>query len=214
MGVDLSTASYGIPELLLIDTGARAVRRAVALARHANVVSTSSLPGAEAALEFRPVDLIVTEFAIVGGTALDVCRIAATAASSPSVLVMRPAIAHVPDLIEAGCDGILLNTVAPPILCSRARRILRARITRALAARRGAPGTTRASASRDANVAPLTRGTNRFLPDTTCVQCGARGVFNFDTASCRQAWYSCMGCRYVWAGPTPTSASANVGWPA
>jgi hypothetical protein len=57
-----------------------------------------------------PVDLIVTEFAIAGGTALDVCQIAATAASSPSVLVMRPAIARVPDLIEAGCDGILLTT--------------------------------------------------------------------------------------------------------
>jgi DNA-binding response OmpR family regulator len=175
-----------VPELLLIDPGARAARRTAALARHGNVVSTSMVGRAAELLCVRPVDVIITEDAIADGTAVDVCRLAAEARSRPAVLVTAPHIGRIPAVIAAGCDGILLKPVDMNLLCERVRRLVDARH------RLGRNGGRRVWMQRD------THGTIEYWPGISCRRCAATGVFSFEFASHRRSWYTCIECGDVW----------------
>jgi DNA-binding response OmpR family regulator len=164
-----------MPELLVLDTGARAARRTAALAHDGNVVSASTLADADRVLQRRPIDIIVTVYELGDGTALDVCRLASEAPSLPSVLVAGPDIPHVADLITAGCDGVLLKSADMNVLCSRVRRLLRTRL-----------------------LSDHSRGTTLHHADEVCASCQEAAVHSFDRISRDKAWYACTACRRVW----------------
>jgi DNA-binding NarL/FixJ family response regulator len=175
-----------IPELLLVDYGARAVRHTAVLAQQGNVVATATLEGVEDFLRRREVDVVITEYRFHNGTALDICRVAASLSSCPSVLVTGADISQAAELIVAGCHGILLKPVETSLLCNRVTRLIRARRV----ARLPTAGTTSARAS--------TRGTNQYWSEMSCPRCGANGVYSFEHSSYRRAWYACTSCRHGW----------------
>jgi DNA-binding response OmpR family regulator len=163
-----------MPELLVLDTGARAARRMAALAHDANIVSASTLADAGGFLRRRPIDIIVTVYQLADGTALDVCRLASDAPSLPLVLVAGPDIPYVADVIAAGC-GVLLKSADMDVLRSRVRRLLRTR-----------------------HISGHTRGTNLHHADEVCARCLEAAVYSFDRISRDRAWYACTACRHVW----------------
>jgi DNA-binding response OmpR family regulator len=171
-----------MPELLLVDRGARAVRRSTVLARQGNLVATSALAQVEEFLRVRTIDVVITEYALTGGTALDVCHFAASAPSCPSVLVTGLAVSQAAETIIAGAQGVLLNPVDTNVLCSRVTRLIRSR-----AAARGAPPCV-----------SCTSGINQYWSEMSCPRCGAAGVYSFEHLSYRRAWYACTSCRYAW----------------
>jgi DNA-binding NarL/FixJ family response regulator len=185
----MHAALFPMPELLVIDYGARGVRRVAELAVHANVVSAPSIADAGALLRTRRIDVVVTHHTCADGTVLDVCETAARVQPSASVLVTGLQMAHVPDAIAAGCDGILLSPVNTERLRSAVRGILRARRDPAGAVPR-APAATRRS-----------RATIDYRAEIACPRCTTRGVYSSAPASGDRAWCSCTTCRLVWMVP-------------
>jgi hypothetical protein len=179
-----------MPEVVLIDHGGRAVRRTAVMARFGNVVPTSTIGDAETRLRTRRVDVIVTEYAFADGTALDACRVAAAAPSSPSVLVAWPDVCRVAELIAAGCHAIVPRPADVDVLCSRVRRILRAR------QRTHPPSANGVCGTRDP-------GTNESWSDRSCPRCARAGVYSFDITDHGRAWYACTRCRHVWLDVRP-----------
>ena len=118
--------------------------------------------------------LMVAGVSLEGGPLVDICREAKSRPSPPSVLITAERPEDAPDLLAAGCDGILLKPFTPNLLVNRISRLLRAR------------------------AAMLKIGTNRVWPSTGCPYCSHQGVMSFDYASMRRAWYACLECRNVW----------------
>jgi DNA-binding response OmpR family regulator len=132
--------------------------------------------------------------ALADGTAEDVCRVAAAAPSAPSVVITEPDLTRVPYLLAAGCDDIVLRPVDSQLLCNRVRRVLRLRRTRSSGGHRMS-GTARSGGPAGSR---RTYGTNGYLATHECPRCGTAGIYRFDNASHRRAWYSCTECKNVW----------------
>lgn len=176
-----------MPEVLVVDYGARAARRVAELARQANVLSVPTISAADALLRMRRVDVVVAHHTCPDGTALDVCHMAARLQPSASVLVAGLETAHVPEAIAAGCDGILLNPINAEHLRSAVRRIVRARTQAAAVVR---PPEARRS-----------RAIIEYCAEVACPRCATGGVYSFAPAGHDRTWCSCTTCRLVWTVP-------------
>jgi hypothetical protein len=196
----VNRAQLRVPELLLIGGGARAVRWTAELARQGNIVSADTLGGAETFLRERPLDLIVTVYAVRENTAVDVCRLAATVSSPPSVLVIQVDAVHAPRLIDAGCEGILLKPVSANDLCGRVRRLLRDRRARTAVLASGRQERSHAPYRTDDSSPPASRGSIQYCANTVCRQCTTAAVYSFAAARHGRNWYSCLACQRVWVG--------------
>jgi hypothetical protein len=196
----VNSAQWRVPELLLIGDGARAVRWTAVLARQGNIVAAATLAAAQAFLRERPLDLIVTAYAVHENTAVDVCHLAATLNARPSVLVVQVEAVHAPRLITAGCEGILLKPVSATDLCGRVRRVLRARHARAAALVSGRQQQTHAPCRTGDSSPPASRGSIHHCANTVCPRCATAAVYSFAPASHGCSWYSCLACQRVWVG--------------
>jgi two-component system response regulator RstA len=89
---------------------------------------------------FQPT-MVVTELALAEGDGVSICRHAkAFVEPPPAVLAMTSMPERVPDVLAAGCDGVLIKPFAPNLLFSRIGRLLK---QRAVVAHRGACPTCR-----------------------------------------------------------------------
>ena len=178
--------------ILIADSAADAY--AQALGNHYRVHATAEQRMALSYVQRHNPPLMVAGPQLNQGSPSDLCREAKRQRFPPSVLAMA-APEDVPDLLIAGCDGVLLTPVAPSLLVNRVSRMLRARFgllqLRAAHRRLGAPHRVEGDES-------LEVGTNRNWSSTACPHCASLGVTSFDYASMRRAWYACLRCRKVW----------------
>jgi DNA-binding response OmpR family regulator len=90
------------------------------------VVSTES-QALRALRTFQPT-MVVTELALAEGDGVSICRQAkAFARQPPAVLAMTSVPERVPDVLAAGCDGVLIKPFAPNLLFARIGRLLKQR---------------------------------------------------------------------------------------
>ena len=163
-------------DVMLVDSEETTARLAPMLRTSYRVVVLSNVATARAVLGRGRVDVIVTDLALPDGTGSQLCREAKALPIPPAVLVTTEQVHHVPDALEARCDGVLLKPFDPNLLVARLARLIRGR---AIGARSN-------------------NGTNRFWGDTACPYCNARGVTSFEFASHRRSWYACGRCKKVW----------------
>ena len=132
-----------------------------------------------------------------------VIRTAKALAAPATVLVMVTNTESVPELLQAGCDAVLLKPFAPNLLYARIGRLLRARSEQQRIR-------TRLDQTRSRYTAPNGHGgdgngngdglatTNRVWANVACPQCQHDGAVSFEFASHRRAWYACLECKAVW----------------
>jgi DNA-binding response OmpR family regulator len=139
--------------------------------------------------------LVVTDLNVSEVSGVEVCRAAKSLDPIPAVLVTTDTVELVPDVLQAGCDGVLLKPFAPNLLYARIGRLLRARseVLRMRAHRQWAKAVHLSERS-----ALLQAGTNRVWPEMHCPYCDHEGATSFEFASHRRAWYACMACKKVW----------------
>jgi DNA-binding response OmpR family regulator len=183
-------------ELLLVDDVAAAAAYGDALRQHYPSVNiTASRQSALQYLRKSNPTLVVANLTLSDGSALDICRAATEKPAPPSLLITADRPEDVPDVLAAGCNGILLKPFSPSLLVNRVSRMLRDRSQhlRLQAAR---------SRSMAAHLLERTEflkvGSNRVWPSHQCPYCAHAGVTSFDYASSRRAWYACLECRKVW----------------
>ncbi len=187
----LSTSSPVAPstitDVLFVDTDIAAAMYGPSLREKYRVHTAGTWETARQHLTRNPPALVITELALGGTSGVDVCRQAKALPVPSTVLVTTSDVSHVPDALEAGCDGVLLKPFAPNLLHARIGRLLRGRLTdlRLHAHARVAPGST---------------GTNRLWPQTACPSCNHEGVTSFEFSSHRRSWYACLHCKQVWVG--------------
>ena len=182
-------------ELLLADASPEAARYAAILRGSYRVAATTSTDMAKQLLHRHPPSLVMVDLTSHGLDAIEVCREAKVLTQAPPVLVTTTDVERVPDVLVAGCDGVLLKPFAPNLLFARIGRLVRARSemlrTRA---RQSHLKTAHLSERSEA----LLAGTNRVWPNTHCPYCSHHGVTSFEFCSHRRAWYACLQCKKVW----------------
>jgi CheY-like chemotaxis protein len=122
----------------------------------------------------------------IGIDAVAICRMSKSLHTPATVLVTTLDPKTIPDVLEAGCDGVLLKPFPPNLLCARIGRLLRTRGEQ-----------LRMRAWQNNEKAPLA-STNQTWPHTACPSCAHQGVVSFEFASYRRAWYACLACKSVW----------------
>lgn len=116
--------------------------------------------------------------------ASEVCA-ALSATPGTSSLVTTDDVAHVPSILKAGCQGILLKPFAPNLLAARLGRLLRE---------------TSFTSGRSVARPGWQTGTNRVWPEVACPKCGTSGATSFDFSSYRRMWFACLSCDATWLG--------------
>jgi DNA-binding response OmpR family regulator len=129
------------------------------------------------------------------GDGIDLTRAAKALRTPSTVLVATSHPTAVPDLLNAGCDAVLVKPFASNLLYARIGRLLRTRTEQLRVRARHAT----ISPDRSARPAPLAT-TNRTWPDVACPSCGCPGAVSFEFSSHRRCWYACLACKQVWLG--------------
>jgi DNA-binding response OmpR family regulator len=185
--------------ILLVDPDAAETALPGLRGRYEVTSAASEEQAVRALRTFRP-SLVVTELALADGDGVSVCRASkACDENPPLVLAMTAAPERVPEVLIAGCDGVLMKPFAPNLLYTRIALLLRQR-SKALRERvfwERARSTHLIEQSRT-----LMAGTNVVCHDACCPSCEQTGIVNFDSAGLRRAWYACLPCGKVWLGPT------------
>ena len=169
------------------------------LRRRFEVTSVASELQALRAVRTMQPTLVVTELALPEGDGISLCRQSKSlGAMPPLVLATTSAPERVPDVLKAGCDGVLIKPFAPNLLHARIGRLLR---MRAKAIQERAMWQRAKSAFLIEHSHQVIAGTNVVYDEEVCVSCGHGGAVAFDAASHRRTWYACLSCNKVWLGP-------------
>ena len=179
--------------MLLVDGGADAGRTATILRQcYRSVNVTARQQTALQYLQRATPDLVVANVSLEDGSAVEICRQAQLKTEPPAILITPDTVEEAPDVLAAGCDGVLVKPFTPSLLVNRVSRLLRARSQQL---RLRAAWTRGKAAHLVERVDLLKIGTNRVWPSTHCPYCSHPGVTSFDYASQRRAWYACLACR-------------------
>jgi len=188
------------PEVLLIAAEPRASEYAAVLRQTYRVVATAHSDVARQYLVKGEPTLVVGD-ADGMAEAADIVRTAKALLRSATVLVIATDVESIPELLQAGCDAVLLKPFAPNLLYARVGRLLRARTEQQRIRTRLDPARSRYAASNgngheggDSSRAT----TNRLWTGVACPTCQHDGVVSFEFASHRRAWYACLECKAVW----------------
>jgi CheY-like chemotaxis protein len=206
-----STAATAIQhEVLLIEAEPRAAEYAAVLRQTYRVVSTANGDVARQYLVKGAPTLVVGD---VDGMAeaADIVRTAKALLRPATVLVIATDVESIPELLQAGCDAVLLKPFAPNLLYARIGRLLRARTEQQRIRTRQdqirspryipgngdghIPGNGDGRGDGDSSLAATT---NRVWAEVACPTCQQDGVVSFEFASHRRAWYACLECKGVW----------------
>jgi DNA-binding response OmpR family regulator len=153
----------------------------------------TGLAAAKQYLTKTPPALVVADIDSQGDGGVEICRTAKSLKTPATVLMTTSETTSVPDVLVAGCDGILLKPFAANLLYARIGRLLRTRGEQMQFRAYRGDGVSDASP----RLEPLAT-TNRAWPDTACPSCGDGGAVSFEFSSHRRAWYACLGCKKVW----------------
>jgi DNA-binding NarL/FixJ family response regulator len=196
-----SPASAIQHEVLLVEVETRAAEYAAVLRQTYRVVSTANGDVARQYLVKGAPSLVVADMDGMAEAA-DIIRTAKASGKPATVLVIATDVASIPELLQAGCDAVLLKPFAPNLLYARIGRLLRARTkqqrirTRQDQIRpRYIPGNGNGRGDGDSSLAATT---NRVWAEVACPSCQQNGVVSFEFASHRRAWYACLACKGVW----------------
>jgi DNA-binding NarL/FixJ family response regulator len=190
------------PEVLLIAAEPQAAEYAAVLRQTYRVVSMANGDVATQYLVKGAPSLVVADGDGMAEAA-NIIRTAKALATPATVLVIATDAQTIPELLQAGCDAVLLKPFAPNLLYARIGRLLRARTEQqrmrlqqdSTRSRHTAPD-GRANGNGNGNGASAT--TNRFWADAACPRCEHDGVVSFEFTSHRRAWYACLECKSVW----------------
>jgi len=139
--------------------------------------------------------LVIADLDSQGDGGIDICRAAKSLTTPATVLMTASEATSVPDMLAAGCDGILLKPFADNLLYARIGRLLRTRVEELQARARRSDGALNFSHRAE----PLAT-TNRVWPGTACPSCDHGGAVSFEFSSHRRSWYACPACKKVWLG--------------
>ena len=146
------------------------------------------------------------------GSAVEMCREAKLKPFSPSVLIMTERAEDVPDVLAAGCDGVLMKPFSPSLLINRVSRMLRIRSEQL---RLQAARSRNKAAHLLERTALLKMGTNRNWPSVVCPYCSHQGVTSFDYSSSRRAWSfdpsAGATCHIEWMGRAVVDLRSFIG---
>jgi CheY-like chemotaxis protein len=188
-------------EVLLIEAEPRAAEFAAVLRQTYRVVSMGNGDAARQYLVKGAPSLVIADIDGMAEAA-DIILTAKAPLKPATVLVIATDVKSIPELLQAGCDAVLLKPFAPNLLYARVGRLLRARTeqqrirTRQDQIRpRHIPGNGDGRGDGDASLAATT---NRVWAEVACPTCQRDGVVSFEFASHRRAWYACLACKGVW----------------
>ena len=139
-------------------------------------------------------ELVIADLDSQGDGGIHICHTAKSLRTPATVLMTTSEATSVPDVLAAGCDGILLKPFADNLLYARIGRLLRTRVEQLQARARRGDG---ASSHRPE---PPLATTNRVWPGTVCPSCDHGGAVSFEFSSHRRSWYACSACKKVWLG--------------
>jgi len=194
------------PCLLIADPDLIADHHASALRSTYRLATATDAEGALQALTFHQPDLVVVDSRLDRGNGAEICRAAKSLDRPASVLVTTSEAQHAPDVILAGCDGVLLKPFAPNLLYARLGRLMRMRLrAQGASLRTGSRWLLEQAETQRSKSQHLLERRERSLthtfgewPTTRCPYCNHQGVTSFDYCSFRRAWYACLECRKVW----------------
>jgi CheY-like chemotaxis protein len=181
-------------EILIVEAEALAAEHAAALRRDYHVLTTANVNVALQYLNKATPALVVADIDSLGDAAVDICRAARSLRTPATVLVITSEETSVPDVLNAGCDAVLLKPFAANLLYARIGRLMRTR-SEQLRIRTPHDETTTPFSARPE---PPLASTNRTWPDTPCPTCHRHGAVSFEFSSHRRAWYACLACNNVW----------------
>jgi CheY-like chemotaxis protein len=185
------TAAAPSDEILLVEDESSAASHALALRGSYRVATTINSDVAVQYITKGAPTLVVVDADAVGDGAKLICLAAKSAPVPPTTLVTATRAEAVPEVLNAGCDAVLLKPFAPNLLYSRVGRLLRERANRLR---------TRTRTSNGSNGSEPLATTNHVWPETNCPACDRPGVVSFEFSSHRRAWYACLDCAAVWIG--------------
>jgi len=183
-------------EILVLEGGSIGAKHAAALRRDYHVVMMPELAVAKQYLSKTAPALVIADIDAQGDGGIGICHAAKSLKTPATVLMTASEATSVPDVLAAGCDGILLKPFADNLLYARIGRLLRTRGEQLQARARRGDG---ASGFSDRPEAPLAT-TNRAWPGTACPSCDHGGAVSFEFSSHRRSWYACSACKRVWLG--------------
>jgi DNA-binding NarL/FixJ family response regulator len=188
-------------EVLLIAAEPRAAEYAAVLRQTYRVVATANGDVARQYLVKGTPTLVVGDVDGIAEAA-DIVRTAKALLRPATVLVIATDVESIPELLQAGCDAVLLKPFAPNLLYARIGRLLRARteqqrirIPQDQIRSRYIRGNGDGRGDGDSSLAATT---NRVWAEVACPSCQQNGVVSFEFASHRRAWYACLECKGVW----------------
>ena len=188
-------------EVLLIAAEPRAAEYAAVLRQTYRVVATANGDVARQYLVKGAPTLVVGD---VDGMAeaADIVRTVKALLRPATMLVIATDVEGIPELLQAGCDAVLLKPFAPNLLYARIGRLLRARTeqqrTRTRQGQIRSPHIAGNGDGRGDGDSSLAATTNRVWAEVACPTCQQDGVVSFEFASHRRAWYACLECKGVW----------------
>ena len=190
-------------EVLLIGAEPKAADYAAVLRQTYRVVSTANGDVAKQYLVKGAPSLVVAD--VDGMTAAaDIVRTAKAPLKPATMLVIATDVESIPELLQAGCDAVLLKPFAPNLLYARVGRLLRARTEQQRIRTRQDQIHSRYKRGngngdgRGDGDSSLAATTNRVWSQVACPRCQHDGVVSFEFASHRRAWYACLECKAVW----------------
>jgi len=183
-------------EILVLEGGSIGAKHAVALRRDYHVVMMTELAVAKLHLSKTAPALVIADIDSLGDGGIDICHTAKSLRTPATVLMTASEATSVPDVLAAGCDGILLKPFADNLLYARIGRLLRTRGEQLQARARLGDGASDFFHRPD----PPLATTNRAWPGTACPSCDHGGAVSFEFSSHRRSWYACPACKKVWLG--------------
>jgi len=184
-----------VHELLIVDEESNAASYVAALRASYRVATTAAADVALQYLNKATPSLVMADLDLLNGDGTAICRTAKSLPTPATVLVTTSQVEGVPELLQVGCDAVLLKPFAPNLLYARIGRLLRGRSEQLrMRARRAEIGAMPFSPRPD----PPLASTNRTWPDTHCPACSHDGAVSFEFSSHRRSWYACLACKNVW----------------
>ncbi len=181
-----SAVASPIIDVLFVDTEVATATYGPALRDKYQVQTASTAQAAFAQLARGRPALVITEIALGGSSLLEFCRQAKALSVPPTVLVTTAEVTRVPDVLAAGCDGVLLKPFPANLLHARIGRLLRGRLANGHANGQQTPSHN--------------GGTNHVWPQIQCPNCRHDGATAFEFSSHRRSWYACLQCKHAWIG--------------
>jgi CheY-like chemotaxis protein len=162
-------------EILVLEGESIGAKHAAALRRDYHVVTMTELAVAKQHLSKTAPALVIADIDSQGDGGIDICHTAKSLRTPATVLMTASEATSVPDVLAAGCDGILLKPFADNLLYARIGRLLRTRGEQLQARARREEGASDFSHRPE----PPLATTNRAWPGTACPSCDHGGGHQF-----------------------------------